>query len=110
MARNYIVEIGDEMGKSCKVSITTRGKFSMGEWRTIDKGYLNQNSGTARHINSNGTLGCHLQLVGGSDECGLRLNDWTYMLQLTNSQGTGWLAGSWGLGLGHGRVSWVIVG
>lgn len=110
MAKNYIVEIGDENGKSCKFSIKPKGKFDTGEWRTIDKGYITENSGTTVHENSNGTLGCNLRLLGGANTYGIQLNDWTFFIGMTNSQGTGWLSGGWSLGLLKGRISWAVIG
>lgn len=109
MAKNFIVEIGDEAGNSCRFAITTKGMFDIGGWRTLDKGYITQNSGSAVHADSNGTLGCHLQLVGGANTYGIQLNDWTYFAGLNNGNGTGYLQGAWALGLRKGRISWAIL-
>jgi len=110
MKSNFVVEIGDENGKSCKFAITTDGKTGIGSWRTIDKGFIKENSGWTQHFSANGTLGWHLQLAGGENKYGIQLNDWTYWMGFTNDQGTGWLSGGWAVGLRMGRISWIILG
>lgn len=111
---SYIVEIGDESGKSFKVRLT-KGFGGYGAWLTLDKGYITENSGKAKIVESNGTLGFHVRLIGGSNAYGIQLNDFigftvVPICQVANNQGTGWLAQPWALGIRYGRISWAIKG
>ncbi len=74
MAKNYIVEIGDESGNSFKVSVSTpfSGK-GRGNWRTIDKGLIRFNGGQTQVEHSNGTTsGRHVYFLDGDDTWGAK--------------------------------------
>jgi hypothetical protein len=111
MAR--IVEIGDEGGKSLKVWLSAAATdipVQTQSWRTIDKGFIRFNNGTAEYVKSNGTLYTyHLQLVSGEQTWGIRLNDFKGFWSV-NDSGTGFIHQQWVTGLKPGRISWVVVG
>jgi hypothetical protein len=108
---NCIVEIGDESGNSFKVVVSTPfNGNSIGNWRTIDNGYIRFHSGYTRNLDSLGTLSTrHVQLYSGENTCGLRLNDFEDLIRV-NKQGTGYLYPQWSLRCRPGRLSWVVVG
>lgn len=105
-----IVEIGDEAGKSFKISVNVQfSMYSMGNWRSIDKGFIRYNSGETVQEHSNGTLQTsHLYLKCGNNTWGIRLNDFQYVLG-AHKHGTGWCESSWVVGLRPGRISWSLV-
>jgi hypothetical protein len=106
----YVVEIGDEGGKSFKVEINLGFmRRTKGDWKTLDKGFIRFNSGGAERNESVGELsGAHLFLLTNDNTWGIRLNDWDNFFK-TNNHGTGWAEHSWVLGLRNGRISWTIV-
>lgn len=109
---DHIIEIGDENGKSFRIRLT-KGFTDPGTWQSLDKGFITENSGKAKLADSTGTFGSHLRLLGGNCTYGIQLNDFTRSLgfligNIVNSQGTGWLAQPWALGIRYGRISWVV--
>ena len=110
---DYIVEIGDEKGKSFKISVSVTTTFagvnSQGSWRTIDKGFICFNSGVTKVDDSKGTLTTnHLVLFNSKNEAGIRLNDFHDWLG-ANDTGTGLIAQPWVLDFTYGRISWALV-
>ncbi len=115
----HTIEISDESGKSFKVvvAIGYTGN-SIGNWRSLDKGFIRFNNGRAEYENAgtdSGRAGYseltvrHLFFYENaqSQTFGLRLNDYADWLGV-NDQGMGYLWQPWVLSLKPSRISWVL--
>jgi hypothetical protein len=111
----YTVEIGDDEGKSFKISVSITTTFSgrsTGSWRTLDKGFIRYNSGTAYNQvpdSGGGPTDRDVILVATDDEhWGIKLglfHDWVG----ANDQGSGQIVQPWVLSIKAGTISWVLV-
>lgn len=102
----YIVEIGDEKGKSFKILIDNSGF-----WRTLDKGFICCNSGNCRADKLN-SMNVFLYLATPllDDKAMFRLTYFPYAWQFNSrTAGNGWIDQECVLALDPGEISWVII-
>ena len=107
----HIVEIGDEYGKSFKVSVEIDyvGVRREGTWRALDKGFIRYNSGRAKKQQIDGTITTtELVLVSFENTWGIRFDIWDDIWGVKD-QGKGVILQPWVLGIDPGPISWALV-
>ena len=115
----HTIEISDGDNKSFKVvlSIGYIGN-SIGNWRTLDKGFIRFNNGRAEFQNAaqaQGLVPMAEMTVRNvlffedsqSPNYGLRLNDYIDVFGV-NNQGMGYLWQAWTISSKPARISWVL--
>ena len=107
----HTIQISNEDGQSFQiiVSIGYTGN-SIGNWRSLEKGYIRYAQGRAEYGNTKEPTVRHVWLYESmqSDISGLRLNDYANWLGV-NDEGMGYLWQPWVLNFKPYRISWVLV-
>jgi hypothetical protein len=111
----HTVEIGDDKGNSFRISVNIDylGVHTEGSWRTIDKGWLRYNSGTAKKYQTDGWTITETNLflfqpgeIGSTYE--IRFDKWDDYGGV-NDQGTGFMSQNVVINATPGKISWALV-
>lgn len=108
MSMRYIVEIGDDRGNSCKLSIVVPLTSPRGSWRSIDKGYICVNSGATVEVFPEFFGDSNVFLLNTAGVWGIRLDKFGGYTGV-NDEGSGEVVQPWVLSLTPGTISWSLV-
>ncbi len=113
---NYVVEIGDQDGKTCKLSLTMpliKSTANQGNstWRVLDEGFIKYRSGGCFLNNPDDTgwaSSGNLYLVYG-ETYGIVLNVFVDGMRLVNDSGGGIIYQAWCVNFKPGVLNWVLI-
>lgn len=110
----YIVELSDSEGKSCRLKldlpvIKANTNVKNSKWKVLDEGCLKFRSGGCKAIGE-WCSPLHLLFYANPEKTyGIILYEFTDSLRIVNDSGNGRLTIEWASGLAAGDISWVVL-